>query len=76
MRGNVALAVSSRFVSATRGFRLYRRWTARRRVLPNFPIVGAQRAGTTSLYRYMKQHPQIEASVWKADRKFKRCFYV
>lgn len=26
---------------------------------PNFFIVGAQKAGTTSLYSYLKQHPQI-----------------
>jgi hypothetical protein len=72
MRGTVALAVSGRFIGATRGFRLYRRWTARRRVLPNFLIVGAQRAGTTSLYGYLKQHPQIEASVWKEVHCFDR----
>lgn len=27
--------------------------------LPNFLIVGAMRSGTTSLWRYLKQHPQI-----------------
>jgi len=27
--------------------------------LPNFLIIGAQRSGTTSLYEYLKQHPQI-----------------
>lgn len=27
--------------------------------LPNFLIVGAAKAGTTSLYHYLKQHPQI-----------------
>src|SRR5262245_19520192 len=27
--------------------------------LPDFIIVGAQRAGTTSLYSYLVQHPQI-----------------
>ena len=29
------------------------------RKLPNFPIIGAAKAGTTSLYNYLKQHPQI-----------------
>ena len=27
--------------------------------MPNFLIIGAQKAGTTSLYRYLKEHPQI-----------------
>jgi hypothetical protein len=27
--------------------------------LPHFIIIGAQKAGTTSLYDYLTQHPQI-----------------
>jgi hypothetical protein len=27
--------------------------------MPNFFIIGAQKAGTTSLYHYLKQHPQV-----------------
>lgn len=27
--------------------------------LPNFLIIGAERSGTTSLYQYLRQHPQI-----------------
>ena len=27
--------------------------------MPNFFVVGAQKAGTTSLYYYLDQHPQI-----------------
>jgi sulfotransferase family protein len=30
--------------------------------LPNFLIVGAGKSGTTSLYRYLRQHPQIYMS--------------
>src|SRR5918994_968558 len=30
--------------------------------MPNFFIVGAQKAGTTSLYHYLNQHPQIYMS--------------
>ena len=33
--------------------------------LPNFLIIGAAKSGTTALYRYMKQHPEIYLS----DRK-------
>src|SRR5690242_2778353 len=28
-------------------------------VMPNFLIIGAGKAGTTALHRYLKQHPQI-----------------
>lgn len=39
---------------------------AERRVkLPNFLIVGAAKAGTTSLYEYLKQHPDIFMPTWK-----------
>lgn len=37
----------------------WRRLTARLRVLPDAILVGAQRAGTTSLYRYLVAHPQV-----------------
>lgn len=33
--------------------------TARLRILPEFLIVGAQRSGTTSLHRYLVQHPAV-----------------
>lgn len=35
------------------------------RALPDFIIVGAQKGGTTSLYKYLEQHPQV----LKASRK-------
>jgi hypothetical protein len=44
--------------------------------LPNFVIIGAARSGTTSLYRYLAQHPDVFTSpvketnyfAWKAER--------
>jgi hypothetical protein len=36
-----------------------RRLTASRRALPDFVILGAQRSGTTSLYRWLSAHPSI-----------------
>ena len=33
--------------------------TANQRILPSFIIIGAQRCGTTSLYDYLSNHPQI-----------------
>ena len=37
----------------------FARATAPLRMLPNFLIVGAQRAGTTSMYNYLAQHPDV-----------------
>ena len=37
----------------------YRQITAANRALPDFIVVGAQKAGTTSLFSYLSRHPQI-----------------
>lgn len=37
----------------------YAKITAPLRMLPDFVIVGAQRAGTTSLYKYLAEHPDV-----------------
>jgi len=38
---------------------------------PDFLIIGAQKAGTTSLYRYLSQHPKVlENNTWKEIRYF------
>ena len=34
-------------------------------IKPNFLIVGAAKSGTTSLYRYLRQHPDIFMPEWK-----------
>jgi len=34
-------------------------------IKPNFLIVGAAKSGTTSLYQYLKQHPDIFMPEWK-----------
>ena len=39
-------------------------------VWPNFFIVGAAKAGTTSLHRYLEQHPQVFMSSVKEPRFF------
>jgi hypothetical protein len=39
-------------------------------VMPNFLILGAAKTGTTSIYRYMKQHPDIYMSPAKEPRFF------
>ncbi|WP_353686678.1 sulfotransferase [Thermodesulfovibrio sp. 3462-1] len=38
--------------------------------IPNFFIVGAQKAGTTSLYEYLKEHPEIYMSPVKEPHYF------
>jgi hypothetical protein len=43
--------------------------------LPNFIIFGVQKAGTTSIYNYLQQHPQVymsplkETNFWNKDSK-------
>jgi DNA-binding TFAR19-related protein (PDSD5 family) len=38
--------------------------------MPNFLIIGAAKAGTTSLYHYLKQHPQVYLSPMKEPKFF------
>src|SRR5687767_9924905 len=52
--------VKTGVVSALRrASRLYAVPTAGLRLMPAFLIIGAERAGTTSLYRYLVEHPQV-----------------
>jgi len=41
-------------------------------VPPDFLIIGAQKSGTTSLYRYLSEHPQVGASRTKEVRFLSR----
>ncbi len=43
----------------------YRRATERSRILPGYLIVGAQRAGSTSLFSYLSSHPLVGAPTLK-----------
>jgi hypothetical protein len=49
-----------------------RRHAPRTGKLPNFFIVGAAKCGTTSLYAYLKQHPQVFMPVHKEPLHFAR----
>lgn len=42
------------------------------RTLPDFLILGAQKAGTTALYSYLRRHPEIGGPVWKEVSYFDR----
>jgi len=44
--------------------RSYGRLTSGARVLPSFLLVGAQRSGTTSLWRALADHPSVLPAVW------------
>jgi hypothetical protein len=57
--------------------RRFRHATRRSRLLPAFLIIGAQRAGTTTLYTYLRRHPDVtgpryaDASVyWSKELHF------
>jgi len=49
-----------------------RRLTARHRTLPNFIIIGAQKAGTSSLRYYLKQLPNVKTGFRKEVHFFDR----
>jgi hypothetical protein len=50
----------------------YGRATAPLRPLPDFLILGAQKAGTTALYAYLRRHPGITGPSWKEVSFFDR----
>lgn len=50
----------------------YGRTTARARPLPDFLVIGAQKAGTTALYAYLREHPSITGPSWKEVSYFDR----
>jgi len=48
----------------------YARLTSASRLLPDYIIIGTQRAGTTSLYKYLVRHPAIAHALTKELRFF------
>lgn len=48
----------------------FRLMTGRARVLPDYIIVGAQKCGTSSLYRYINEHPAVAAAAGKEVHYF------
>jgi hypothetical protein len=50
----------------------YGKATAKIRPLPDFLILGAQKAGTTALYAYLRRHPKITGPSWKEVSYFDR----
>lgn len=54
--------------------RAYRRVTSGRRALPNALIIGAQKAGTSSLYEYLTKHPAVARASTKEVHFFDLAF--
>ncbi len=54
------------------GVRTYGRATATWRPLPDFLIIGAQKAATTALYAYLRWHPEITGPSFKEVSYFDR----
>ena len=48
----------------------FRRLTGGLRVLPDYLIIGAQKCGTSSLYRYINEHPSVVAATGKEVHYF------
>src|SRR5918993_1677811 len=48
----------------------YRQLTSGMRGLPSVLVIGAQKAGTTSLFNYLVQHPQVRAPFVKEIHYF------
>ena len=55
-------------------YRTYCNFAGPFHILPDFIIFGVSRSGTTSLYQYLSQHPNIEPSVVKEPRFFDMYF--
>lgn len=67
--------VKTRIPNPTRRHIVHRRLAVRqavstKRALPDFLIIGGQRCGTSSLYKYLGAHPQIVPSLRKETRYF------
>lgn len=45
-----------------RSLEIYRMVTSPLRLLPEFLIIGVQKGGTTSLYRYLEEHPCVASA--------------
>lgn len=53
-----------------KAFHTYKLLTWQKRALPDFIIIGAQKAGTTSLFNYLSKHPDIIPPITKEVHYF------
>ena len=45
------------------------------RAMPNFIVIGAQKSGTSSMFSYLRQHPQIVRPIFKEPYFFDRNYH-
>ena len=56
--------------------KLFSYFSATEKNLPDFLIIGAQKAGTTSLYHYLAQHPRIQPPIFRKEiNYFEKRYY-
>lgn len=65
MRSLSQMVRGNAITAAIKLIRRYRQATWHNRPLPDFIIIGAQKGGTSSLYAYLAQHPQLLPSLKK-----------
>jgi hypothetical protein len=53
----------------------FRRMQPVQRALPNFIVIGAQKSGTSSMFSYLKQHPQVLRPIFKEPYFFDRQYH-
>ena len=73
LRSRVPVGVRHRIAMARLRYRIP---TGRWRRLPDAMVIGAQRAGTSSLYRYLAAHPEVSASFRKEVEYFSRYVHL
>jgi len=55
-------------------YSIYRGFTRRLRILPDFIIIGSPKCGTTALYDYLIQHKNVFPALWKEIYFFDRYY--
>jgi hypothetical protein len=63
------------YAKASRTLFEFRRLQSVARALPNFIVIGAQKSGTSSMFSYLKQHPQILRPIFKEPYFFDRQYH-
>lgn len=63
------------YAKASRALFELRRMQPVARALPNFIVIGAQKSGTSSMFSYLKQHPQVLRPIFKEPYFFDRHYH-
>ena len=61
-----------KFIKGWEGYKFHKEYFFGEGATPDFIVVGVERAGTTSLFRYLSKHVEIEPSFTKEVRYFYR----